>query len=58
VVEVAYDHMQNTRFRHTAQFRRFRPDKSPSECTYAQLEVVPPEEIKNIFGRSPASAAR
>ena len=40
VVEVAYDHMQGTRFRHTAQFRRWRTDKRPSDCTYAQLEVV------------------
>jgi ATP-dependent DNA ligase len=50
VVEVAYDHMQNTRFRHTAQFRRWRPDKPPAECTFAQLEVVPPEELATIFG--------
>ena len=50
VVEVAYDHMQHTRFRHTAQFRRFRSDKPPSECTYAQLEVVPAAEIASIFG--------
>ena len=28
VVEVAYDHMQGTRFRHTAQFRRWRTDKA------------------------------
>jgi ATP-dependent DNA ligase len=49
VVEVAYDHMQGTRFRHTAQFRRWRPDKSPRDCTYAQLEVVPPEELAAIF---------
>ena len=40
VVEVAYDHMQGSRFRHTAQFRRWRTDKSPRDCTYAQLEVV------------------
>jgi ATP-dependent DNA ligase len=51
VVEVAYDHMQGTRFRHTAQFRRWRPDKPPSACTYAQLEVVAPEELSAIFGR-------
>ena len=51
VVEVAYDHMQGTRFRHTAQFRRWRPDKPPRECTYAQLEVVPPEELASIFKR-------
>jgi ATP-dependent DNA ligase len=49
VVEVAYDHMQGTRFRHTAQFRRWRPDKPPRECTYAQLEVVPPHELAEIF---------
>jgi ATP-dependent DNA ligase len=51
VVEVAYDHMQGDRFRHTAQFRRWRPDKPPSACTYAQLEVVPPQELAAIFGR-------
>jgi ATP-dependent DNA ligase len=49
VVEVAYDHMQGSRFRHTAQFRRWRTDKKPSECTYDQLEVVPPEELAAIF---------
>jgi ATP-dependent DNA ligase len=51
VVEVAYDHMQGPRFRHTAQFRRWRFDKPPAQCTYAQLEVVPPEEVGKIFGR-------
>ena len=51
VVEVAYDHMQGSRFRHTAQFRRWRKDKSPSDCTYDQLEVVPPQELAEIFGR-------
>lgn len=49
VVEVAYDHMQGDRFRHTAQFRRFRSDKPTRECTYEQLEVVPAEEIARIF---------
>jgi ATP-dependent DNA ligase len=38
VVEVAYDHMEGTRFRHTAQFRRWRPDREPESCTYDQLE--------------------
>jgi hypothetical protein len=32
-----------------SQFRRWRTDKQPSQCTYAQLEVVPPEELKTIF---------
>ena len=49
VVEVAYDHMQGDRFRHIAQFRRWRPDKRPRDCTYAQLEVVPPEELAGLF---------
>lgn len=38
VCEVAYDHMEGDRFRHTAQFRRWRPDRTPASCTYAQLE--------------------
>ena len=38
VVEVAYEHMQGNRFRHTARFRRWRPDRSPETCTYEQLE--------------------
>jgi ATP-dependent DNA ligase len=38
VVEVRYDHMEGQRFRHTAQFSRWRPDRDPSSCTYAQLE--------------------
>jgi ATP-dependent DNA ligase len=54
VAEVAYDHMQGSRFRHTAHFRRWRRDKPPRECTYAQLEVVPAHELEGIF----ASGAR
>jgi ATP-dependent DNA ligase len=50
VVEVAYDHMQGDRFRHVAQFRRWRFDKKPADCTWAQLEVVPPHELSQIFG--------
>ncbi|WP_319457633.1 MULTISPECIES: ATP-dependent DNA ligase [unclassified Mycobacterium] len=38
VVEVRYDHMEGERFRHTAQFNRWRPDREPRSCTYAQLE--------------------
>jgi ATP-dependent DNA ligase len=51
VVEVAYEHMQGSRFRHMAQFRRWRLDKRPADCTYAQLEVVPPQELMEIFAR-------
>ena len=49
VAEVAYDHMQGTRFRHVAHFRRWRHDKQPRDCNYAQLEVVPPHELSAIF---------
>jgi ATP-dependent DNA ligase len=51
VVEVAYDHMQGMRFRHTAQFRRWRSDKATRDCTFAQLEVVAPQELAAIFQR-------
>jgi ATP-dependent DNA ligase len=49
VVEVAYEHMQGDRFRHMAQFRRWRTEKQPKDCTYAQLEVVAPQELAEIF---------
>ncbi|HEU0086132.1 MAG TPA: ATP-dependent DNA ligase [Pseudonocardiaceae bacterium] len=38
VVEVRYDYMEGPRFRHTTQFVRWRPDRDPRSCTYAQLE--------------------
>jgi len=38
VVEVRYDYMEGDRFRHTAQFVRWRPDRDPSSCNYQQLE--------------------
>ena len=50
VCEVAYDHMQGTRFRHAAQFVRWRPDKRPRDCRYDQLEVTPPYELERVFG--------
>ena len=50
VVEVAYDHMQGSRFRHTARFRRWRIDKKPIDCNFDQLEVVAPQELEEIFG--------
>ena len=38
VVEVGYDAMEGSRFRHTTQFKRWRPDRTPESCTYEQLE--------------------
>jgi ATP-dependent DNA ligase len=50
VCEVAYDHMQGSRFRHAAQFLRWRPDKRPQDCRYDQLEVTPAYELERVFG--------
>ena len=50
VCEVAYDNLQGDRFRHATTFRRWRPDRRPESCTYAQLEVVVPEELDAVFG--------
>ena len=38
VIEVGYDAMEGDRFRHTAQFKRSRPDRTPGSCTYDQLD--------------------
>jgi ATP-dependent DNA ligase len=38
VLEVRYDQMEGMRFRHTAQFERWRPDRDPASCTFEQLE--------------------
>ena len=51
VCEVKYDHLQGDRFRHATQFVRWRPDKRPADCRYDQLEVTPPAELAEIFGR-------
>lgn len=48
VVEVRYDHMEGTRFRHTAQFNRWRPDRDPQSCTFAQLEQPPVAGLDDV----------
>ena len=50
VAEVAYEHLQGGRFRHTARFQRWRTDRTPSSCTYEQLEAPVPAELAEIFG--------
>lgn len=50
VCEVKYDHLQGDRFRHAATFLRWRPDKSPDDCRYDQLEVTPAYELAKVFG--------
>ena len=56
VVEVAYDHLQGDRFRHTTQFRRWRPDREAASCTYAQLEEPVRFDLAEVLGGAgPAS---
>jgi ATP-dependent DNA ligase len=50
VVEVRYDHMEGPRFRHTAQFVRWRPDKAPASCTFAQLEEPVSYDLEKVLG--------
>ncbi|PXY30861.1 ATP-dependent DNA ligase [Prauserella flavalba] len=49
VAEVRYEHLQAGRFRHGGRLVRFRPDRTPESCTYAQLEEVPPAELATLF---------
>ncbi|MDQ6782105.1 MAG: ATP-dependent DNA ligase [Actinomycetota bacterium] len=49
VVEAAYEHLQGGRLRHTARFRRWRPDRDPASCTYDQLEVAVPALLAEVF---------
>ena len=50
VVEVAYDHMEGDRFRHTAQFRRWRTDRTSESCTYEQLESPVSIDVGELLG--------
>jgi ATP-dependent DNA ligase len=50
VAEVAYEHLQGDRFRHTARFLHWRKDRDPRSCTYDQLEAPVPHELAEIFG--------
>ena len=49
VVEVGYDAMESNRFRHTAQFKRWRPDRSSESCTYEQLERPVTYSLDDVF---------
>ena len=50
VAEVAFEHVQGDRFRHTARFQRWRPDRTPESCTYGQLDIPVPVELGEVFG--------
>jgi len=49
VAEVRYEHVQSGRFRHGGRLARFRPDRTPDSCTFAQLDEVAPAELADIF---------
>jgi len=49
VVEVRYEHMEGIRFRHTAQFNRWRPDRDPRSCTYEQLDEPVKFDLADIL---------
>jgi ATP-dependent DNA ligase len=50
VVEAAYEHLQGQRLRHTARFRRWRPDRDALSCTYDQMDVAVPSLLSEVFG--------
>jgi ATP-dependent DNA ligase len=51
VAEVRYEHVQGGRFRHGSRLVRFRPDRTPESCTYAQLDQIAPAELKTLFAQ-------
>ena len=50
VIEVRYEHMEGDRFRHTAQFVRWRDDRDPRSCTYQQLEEPVRYDLADLLG--------
>jgi ATP-dependent DNA ligase len=59
VVEVSYDHFTGDRFRHATRFLRWRPDKTPRQCTLDQAAVSTrgPGLPDSAAARRPGSAA-
>jgi ATP-dependent DNA ligase len=49
VVEVRYDYLEGARFRHPPQFVRWRPDRDPASCGYAQLEQPTPFDVADVL---------
>ncbi|MGX1775768.1 ATP-dependent DNA ligase [Nocardia brasiliensis] len=52
VAEVRYEHVQSGRLRHGGRLVRFRTDRTPESCTYAQLDEAPPAELSEIFSEA------
>jgi len=55
VLEVGYEHMEGRRFRHTAQFKRWRPDRDPESCGYEQLEEPVSYDLTRVLDVDPAA---
>ncbi|MDQ3877181.1 MAG: ATP-dependent DNA ligase [Actinomycetota bacterium] len=49
VAEVAYDHLELDRLRHPARFKRWRPDRDPSTCTFDQFEEASGAELMELL---------
>ena len=49
VMQVRYDQMEGSRFRHTVQFERWRPDRDPLSCTFEQLEVPADYDLDEVL---------
>ncbi|GII99016.1 ATP-dependent DNA ligase [Sediminihabitans luteus] len=58
VLEVAYDHMEGPRFRHTVQMRRWREDREPESCTYEQLDEPVSYDLAELLPGAPGSEGR
>ncbi len=50
VAEVEFDQLQAGRFRHNAKLQRWRPDRDPASCTFAQLDVARSRPFADLFG--------
>lgn len=50
VLEVRYDQLEGSRFRHTVQFERWRHDREARSCTYEQLETVAGYDLADVIG--------
>ena len=49
VVEVAFDQLEGRRFRHAAQFVRWRPDREPESCTLDQVGRAPAYDLDQVL---------
>ena len=57
VLEVKYDALEGRRFRHTAHFKRWRPDRDPESCTYDQLEQPVSYDLTTVLGMDASGGA-